>query len=83
MQNNKDFILNKCNDDKQYSNYTACFTCRNGDYFNVETKACFFCNGTMNQATNMCIPKSTLITNLTTANNLLLPEKKTLKDYAD
>lgn len=83
VQNNKDLIINKCNDDKQYSNYTACFTCRQGEYFNVESKACSICNGTMNTTTSTCIPKSTLVTNLTTATNLILPDKKTLKDYTD
>lgn len=83
VQNNKDYIVDKCNDDKQYSNYTACFSCRQGEYFNVESKACSICNGTMNQTTSTCVPKGTVVTNLTNATNLLLTDKKTLKEYSD
>lgn len=42
-----------------------------------------FCNGTVDPTNSYCIPKSTLITNLNTAPNLILPDKKTLKDVSD
>jgi hypothetical protein len=35
----------------------------------------------MNTTTSFCIPKNTLITNLTTAPNLLLSGKNTINDY--
>lgn len=81
--NNSDTIINQCSDPNQYSNYSACFTCRSNEYFNVETLKCFICNGTIDPTTKMCIPRSTLITNLTTAPHLLVANNKTLKDYAN
>ena len=81
VRDSKEAVVDKCNDSSQYSNFTACFACGDNELFNIETKSCGICNGTMNLTTSVCTPKTSLLTNLNKTNNLLLSGNKTLQDY--
>lgn len=75
-------IVKPCPNPTDYSNMTDCFSCQSEEYFNVETYKCVTCNGTVDPATNICVPLTTLVTNLT-APNLLLTGDSTLQNYVD
>ncbi len=48
----------------EYSDYTRCFNCSPVEYFNVESKPCQICDGTVNPTTKICSEKAYLYTNL-------------------
>ena len=75
--------MSRCPESQQYSNFTDCFECELTQYFNMETKQCDTCNGTLNLTSKLCIPKQTMLTYLDPNNQskLILAENKTLADY--
>jgi hypothetical protein len=81
VQNNGDKFVKKCPDPAQYSNFTTCFKCNTGELFNIESKKCETCNGTIDLTTSLCNPKNTFLTSIASAPNLLLPVNKTIADY--
>lgn len=81
VNSSRDAVVDKCSDSNQYSNFKACFSCGDNELFNIETKTCGICNGTMNLTTSVCTPKTSLITDLNKTSNLLLSTNKTLQDY--
>ena len=69
----------KCKAD-EYSDYTKCFKCPEGEKFNLEQKICAKCNGTVDSTTFLCHPLSTKLSNLD-ANNTIWGDNKTKADY--
>ena len=43
-----------CNN-TQYSDYKKCIDCKPEEYFNVQSKFCAVCDGTLNITTNVCL----------------------------
>jgi len=53
VKNNGDNIIKQCIAG-EYSNYTNCFKCDKNQKFNIETKKCDTCNGTVDSSTLLC-----------------------------
>ena len=71
VANNNNSIIRAC-PPGEYSNFTNCFNCSKGQYFNIETKKCASCNGTINNVTFLCQHFKTMLTN-PNVTNLILP----------
>jgi tRNA U54 and U55 pseudouridine synthase Pus10 len=80
VKNNGDNIVKQCAAD-EFSNFTHCFKCDKTQKFNIETKKCDTCNGTVDTATLICDPFTTLLTDLD-ANNLLVGANSNISNYA-
>ena len=65
VKNNNNSIIKSC-PPGQYSNFTHCFSCASGLLFNIETKSCMKCNGTVLNNLTCYIPK--FVTNVTALN---------------
>ena len=81
VNNSGDAIVKKCADG-EYSNGTACFSCKVGENFNIETQKCQVCNGTIDATTRICKPRKTMLTDLN-ATNLILSPDKNLSKYTE
>jgi hypothetical protein len=63
IKDNPDAVVLLCQN-TEYSDYKTCLNCTNNEYFNVETKQCQLCDGTINVKTKICAEKAYLYTNL-------------------
>jgi hypothetical protein len=79
VKNSGDAIILKCKPE-EYSNYTHCFPCQPAQKFNIETKKCDSCNGTVDPNTFICDPLKTLLTS-PNAVNILLPPTTTIDAF--
>ena len=80
VKNNNNSIIKSC-PPGQYSNFTHCFSCGSGLLFNVETKSCVKCNGTVDNVTAICHHYVTRLTNLN-ASGIILPNGTNLTSFA-
>ena len=63
INENPQAVVIMCND-TQYSDYKKCIDCKSEDYFNVQSKVCALCDGTLNVTTKVCLEKAYLYKNL-------------------
>ena len=84
VQKYPDAIPLACEDQTQYAGIDKCHTCSldRKEYFNVETKECQICDGTVDAVTRICHERTYYLPNLD-AKKILLPSTLTLQQAKD